>query len=197
MSYSIPATIREGRGKGDARKQRAKGTIPAVIYGHGVEKSLSVSIDPKVLLKGLEEPKGYNTVFSVPVEGGETYTVFVRELQRHPVSRNVLHVDFVSPDMDRPTVGEVPIITTGKSIGVAMGGKLAVPYRAMKVLAKPADFPVDVTIDITEMNHNDVVKASDVELPEGVTAIYDRDYVVVKITPPRGKKKTAEEAEEK
>ena len=89
----------------------------------------------------------------------------------------------------------MPLRFIGKSVGVSMGGRLRTPYREMKIVAKPSDFPGEVVIDITEMDIGFTQMASEVTLPEGVEAVFDRDYVVVKVAKPRGKAKTAEEGE--
>ena len=187
MSLTINSTSRTTRGKGAARQMRLKNLIPATFYGFGVEKSASVTLDPKLLAASLKAPKGFNTLFDLTIDDKPAGKVFVRELQRHPVSRAILHCDLVAPNLDRRTMGMVPIRTVGKCLGVTLGGKLIVPYREMKILAKPADFPVDVTLDVTNMVLNDVVKASELDLPEGVEPIYDRDYVIVKVSAPRGR----------
>lgn len=194
-AIAISSTPREGRGKGAARKLRAVGQIPAIAYGHGIEASIPLTLDPKALEKALDNPYGANALFDLAIEGGAHHRVLVRDLQRHPVSREVLHVDLVAPDLDEPVVSPVPVKIIGKSIGVTTGGRLRTPYREVRLKAKPADFPADVTIDITNLDHNDGVMASEMPLPEGVEPVYDRDYVVVKVVAPRGRKATEEEAE--
>lgn len=192
-AIALSSTIRDGRGKGPTRRLRAAGRVPAVIYGHNVEAAISVSLDPKALDKALANPKRANALFDVSVEGGATHTVMAREIQRHPVSRAILHLDFVAPDLERELVSSVPFETIGRSKGVVIGGRLRTPYREVKLRAKPADIPAKVVLDITELEIGDTVHASALELPAGVEAVYDRDYVVAKVLKPRGAKKKGEE----
>ncbi len=192
-AIALESTIREGRGKGPARRLRAAGRVPAVVYGHNVEEAIAVSLDPKALDKALENPKQANALFQVSIPGADDHTVMAREIQRHPVSRAILHLDLVAPDLDKPMVTSVPFEATGRSKGVVGGGRLRTPYREIKLRAKPADIPALVSIDITEMDIGDTLHVSGLDLPEGVEAIYDRDYVVAKVLKPRGKKKEEEQ----
>lgn len=185
----LTSSVRDGRGKGANRRLRAAGSIPAVLYGHGIDAPVSVTLDPRAFDKALENPKGTNAVLDVQVdEGGPTHRVFARQIQRDAVSRRIIHVDLVAPDLTKPNTFVVPLVFTGRSVGVQTGGRLRTPYRDMKLRSRPDDVMATVTIDITRLDNNDQIMASQVELPEGVEAIFDRDYLVVKVVAPRGKK---------
>lgn len=190
-AIAIDCARRETGGKGTARRHRAEGRLPAVLYGHGIDSPVSVSLDPAELNKGLRNPKGFNAVFSITLPGEEPRHVMIREVQRDAISRDIMHVDLVAPDLNQTLTAMVPVNVTGRSIGVSTGGRLRKPYRDVKLRGKPADIPAEVLIDITNLDHNDGVMASQMPLPEGVEAVYDRDYVVVKVMKPRGKKKEA------
>lgn len=196
-AIALESSIREGRGKGPSRQLRAAGRVPAVLYGHNVESAIAVSLDPKALDRALANPKQANALFQVSIDGDASHTVMAREIQRHPVSRAILHLDFVAPDLDKALVASVPFEVTGRSKGVVVGGRLRTPYREVKLRAKPADIPAKITLDITEMDIGDTVYASSLELPAGVEAVYDRDYVVAKVLKPRGAAKKAEETKGK
>ena len=187
---------REGRGKEAARKIRAAGGIPAVVYGHGYDTPISVIVDPKQLTKALKNPKGTNAIFDITIDDQASGKVLVRELQRHAVSRKILHLDLVAPKPGRKLTYNVPVRFTGKSIGVVTGGRLRKPYREVRLEALPESVPAEVVIDITELDHDDTIMASQMVLPEGVRAIYDRDYVVVKVQKPRGRLESASTPEE-
>lgn len=191
-TIAISCKRREGRGKEAARKLRGEGRMPAVVYGHGFDEPIAVSVEPKALGQALNNPRGQNALFDLEIEGEARGRVMVRELQRHAVTREILHVDLVAPNLEREVVASVPVVFVGKSIGVTTGGRIRKPYREVKLRSKPADIMAEVVIDITPLDHNDAVMASQLELPEGVTAVYDRDYVVVKVVKPRGR--TTEEA---
>lgn len=192
-AIAITSTPREGRGKGDNRKLRAQGRIPAVAYGHGIEGAMALTLDPRELEKALQNPKGSNAIFSLDTGDGQTRPVLVRELQRHPVSRKVLHVDLVAPDLEREIVTIVPVRFTGRSVGVQAGGRMRTPYREVRLRGKPANIPAEVLIDITPLDQGDAVMASQMPLPEGVQPVFDRDFIVVKIIAPRGRKAEGEE----
>lgn len=196
-AIALESTIRDGRGKGPARRLRAAGRVPAVVYGHNVEAPIAVSLDPKALDKALANPKEANALFQVSIDGGSDHTVMAREIQRHPVSRAILHLDLVAPDLEKQIITEVPFEVTGRSKGVVVGGRLRTPYRAIKLRSKPADIPAIVQVDITEMDIGDTLFVSGLDLPAGVEAVYDRDYVVAKVLKPRGVAKKAEEGGKK
>ena len=187
-TMTISAQAREGLGKEAARKVRAAGQIPAVLYGHNVEAPVHLSLDAKNLERALANPKGLNGLFTLEQDGDTGGQVLVRELQRHPVSRKILHVDLVSPNLEVEQLFTIPVMFTGRSKGVQTGGRLRTPYREVKVLSFPKNVPASIDIDLTPLDHGDTIMASDLILPEGVTPIYDRDYVVVKVVAPRGKK---------
>lgn len=187
-TIAIQSTRRKAGNKGVARRLRAEGRVPAVVYGHAIDAPIPVSLDPLELDKALANPKGHNAIFALDIDGDDTFNVLVREVQRHPVRREIMHLDLVSPDMEREIVAMVPITVTGKAAGVQAGGKLRVPYREMRLRARPADFPASVAVDVTSLEQGDTRMASEVPLPEGVTALYDRDFVVAKVVKPRGRK---------
>lgn len=185
-AIALSASPRSETGKGANRRLRSEGRIPAVLYGHNINEAISLSLDPRALNKALENPKGDNALFQIEIEGGATHTALVRELQRQPVSRAVLHIDLVCPDLEKSKESVIPVQFVGKSIGVSLGGRLRTPCRELKVLCRPADIPSSVEVDINEMQIDDLVMASELTLPEGVSAVYDRDFVVVKVIRPRG-----------
>lgn len=187
----IDATPRDTRGKGAARRMRAAGQLPAVIYGHGVPESTAVTVDPRALEKALGNPKGVNAIFEAFLGDDTSYRVFVRQIQRDPVSRAIKHIDLVAPNLDKAQDFIVPLVFTGRSVGVQTGGRMRTPYREVKLHCRPEDVPANITIDVTPLDHNDLIMASQLPLPEGVTPVFTRDYVVVKVAAPRGRKAEA------
>ena len=181
------ATRREGTGKEASRKVRNAGKIPAVLYGFGVENS-NVSVDPKNLDQALSNPKGSNGYFEVELDG-ETLSnkALIRELQRHPVTRRILHVDLVVPNPSETLVTTVPLNFIGRSIGVQMGGRMRRPYREVQVSSLPENIPANITVDITPLDQGDALTASQLDAGEG-QVVFDRDFVVVKVVAPRGQK---------
>jgi large subunit ribosomal protein L25 len=182
----ITASTREGLGKEAARKVRNAGQIPAVFYGFGAEKAVSISLDPQTIEKALSGVKGKNGYFTFELDGNENPNrVLIREIQRHPVTRRVLHVDLVSPNPENKIVSTVPLRFEGRSVGVSMGGRMRKPYREIKVHALPENMPGEVLIDVTNLDQGDSITVSQLEIEDG-NVIYDRDYVIVKVVAPRG-----------
>ena len=190
----LNGALREGLGKEANRKLRANGQMPAVLYGVGIEKAISVVLEPRQLVKALDNPKKTNALMSVELPGDAgTHTVLVREIQRHPVRRTILHVDLVVPDLTKSVVSVIPLRYTGKSIGVSMGGRLRMPYREVSVESMPANIPSEIVVDITALDIDDSVHASGLTTSDNFSVIYDRDFVVVKVQRPRGGGETDEE----
>ncbi|MCA9539627.1 MAG: 50S ribosomal protein L25 [Myxococcales bacterium] len=196
-AIALQSTTRDGRGKGPNRRLRAAGRVPAVVYGHGVETPLAVSLDPTELNAALANPKKQNALFDVSVDGERNVVVLVRDIQRDAVSRAIEHVDLVAPDLNRPVVAVVPLEFTGRSIGVQTGGRLRTPYREVKLRSVPALVPAAVVIDVTQMDQGDTLMSSQLPLPEGVEVVAERDFVVAKVLKPRGVKKVAAKEEKK
>lgn len=186
QEVNVSAETRNGSGKGVNRKLRAIDRIPAVLYGHGVEKPINLTVDPKEMAKAIRTPWGVNVLLNLQHEG-KTYKAMCREIQRNPVSRAIRHVDFVSPNPNKEIIVLVPLNITGKSIGISTGGKLRQPYREVRIKTTPAKIPSEITVDITNLDQNQGIMASDLNLGEGVKVVYDRDFVVAKILAPKGK----------
>ena len=103
----LSGSVRTQFGKEATRKVRAAGRTPAVMYGHGLDESIALDLDPRALTKALSNPKGNNALFTIEMDGGKSYEALVRELQREPVSRAILHVDLVIPDQNKELVSLV------------------------------------------------------------------------------------------
>ena len=185
MDMTIIAESRSGLGKEAVKKARNAGKVPAVYYGFGIE-SQPVSLDKKNLEQALSNPKGLNGYFNFNLNGSDSGNrVLIRELQRHPVTRTILHVDLVVPKADEMITTKVALKFVGRSIGVSTGGRARKPYREITVRGLPEDIPGDFTIDITNIDQGDQVLASEIEVL-GCKVIYDRDYVIFKVVAPRG-----------
>lgn len=187
-SISISSTRRTATGKESGRKLRAAGYMPANVYGHGIAEAFSITVEPKELLKVFNSPKGVNALVELQVEGGESYKVLTRDVQRHPVTRKVLHVDFISPDPAKKIVVSVPLRADGRSPGVALGGRIAMPFRDLKVTVLPDRIPAELVADVSALEVGDSIWASALPLPEGSAVVTDRDFVVVRCVQPRGAK---------
>lgn len=169
---------RDSAGKGDARKLRAKGLIPAIAYGTAVEQPVSVSVNRHELVKILNGKLGKNTQFDLVV-GDVKYPIIVRDYQIHPVSRVLMHCDFLVLDADKPVSVEIPVITVGKAPAEEVGAKLFLARREVKVSCLPSAMPDLLQADISALDPGDVLYVDQLVFPEGVVPIYRARYPVV------------------
>ena len=180
MDTTIEGTPLNGEtGKGNARKLRASGAVPGVVYGGGSE-ARRISVNPKALLDLFDATKNRNTVVQLQVEG-ETLSCLVRDVQRHPVSRQLLHVDFYQLSDGGTVEVMVPVVPTGKPKGTVAGGKLLVIRRELKARCAHGLIPATFEIDTTEMDIGDIIRASEVKTPQGVEVLFEQDFKVLEL----------------
>lgn len=165
-AQTLKAEVRKERGKGPARQLRMKGLIPAVFYGPGKEPQ-NLTVSPEALVKLITGPWGRNQLIELHFEGRREL-VLVRDVEVHPVSRNVLHADFYSVALDRPVRVMVPFSTRGRALGVQKGGVLRVIYRQLPVLSKPDAIPPSIEVDVSSLDSGGSVRVKDIPLPQGV-----------------------------
>jgi large subunit ribosomal protein L25 len=191
----LEVNLREATGKSGARKLRAAGAIPAVVYGGGKE-SLALSVDERAL--GAVLRRGTNQI--IDLKGGDGFNgrlVLLKDYQRDPLSRRVMHCDFYEVDTKQKIDVQVPIVVTGKSKGVEQqGGVLDVVQREVAVKCLPLAIPDSLTIDVSELDIGDALHISDLVLPEGVELMTDPGHTLVHVTAPRIEEEPEAEAEE-
>jgi large subunit ribosomal protein L25 len=168
MEATLEAVKRDGRGKNEARRLRALGRVPAVVYGARKEgqapEGVPVAVDPKVVLRILHSDSGANTLISLKLDGAES-RVMVKEYQLDPVSHQLLHADFYQLAMDKAIVVTVPIVLHGEPKGVKLqGGVLDFVTREIQVLSLPTDIPEHIDVDVSELVLHQAVRLRD--LPE-------------------------------
>jgi large subunit ribosomal protein L25 len=176
----ITATKRDERGKGMARRLRTSGQIPAIAYGAGLS-SQPLSVSPKDLVEVIKSERGRNTVIELDVQGGERFSALLCDYQYHPITRSLLHADFLKIDLNQPVDVDVPFELTGKAKGIVMGGVLRQVYRKLPVRCLPGKIPVKIVRDITELELDDHVAASQLELPEGVSVRLPPERTIVAV----------------
>jgi large subunit ribosomal protein L25 len=177
METTLAATKRTEKGKGDARKLRASGRLLAVLYGVQ-EQSISLTVDPKELTDIFRDSGNRNTVVQLEIDGTKVPTI-VREAQRHPVSRELLHVDFQEVSDAKPVQAMVPVTTTGKPAGAIFGGRLRLIRRELRVQCAYDKIPTNFEVDVSNMNVGDMVRASEISVPKGVKLIFAHDFNVL------------------
>jgi large subunit ribosomal protein L25 len=181
---SFNATARDQAGKGAARTLRSKGLIPAVIYGHGRDPQ-SLSLNARDLDKLLGHIQAESTVIEVSV-GGTTSKTLIREIQRHPIKRQILHVDFQALVAGEKVTVSIPIVLEGIPEGVRLGGGvLDQTLRELEIEVDPSSIPDHVEFDVTNMVIGDSVHVSDLKMPEGVEVLDDPETSVAVLAAPR------------
>jgi len=193
---ALVAEVRDATGKGVARKLRAAGRIPAVVYGRGTE-SRAISVDPKALVQLLQKGgAGMNTLIELSVDG-TAKTVLVKELQRDPVRGRPLHTDFYLVDLDQKVEVSVPIHLIGRPEGVELGGILDHPLREIELECLPRAIPESIDVDVSALDVGDSIHVRDLELPEGVSVQSDVNLAVASVVAPVAvEEPVAEEVEE-
>ncbi len=181
---SFSATPRDISGKGAARSLRRQGQVPAVIYGHGRDP-LSLSLNARDLDKMLGHIQAESTVIEVTV-GGQTAKTLIREIQRHPIKRQILHVDFQALVAGEKVTVNIPIVLNGIPEGVRLeGGVLDQTLREIEIEVDPSDIPDHVEIDVTNMVIGDSLHVSDIKVPAGVKVLDDPETSVAVLAAPR------------
>lgn len=167
-------------GSSASRRLRAADRIPGVLYGHGMEP-VSLSVARRDLRVALSGPAGQNTILSLSV-GGTTYNAIVKEMQRHPVRRNVSHVDFVQINLSEEIVVHVPVHLAGTAKEVLSAGGIVDPaVDSIEVRSTPANLPNEILIDISDLHPDSVIRLSEIPMPAGVVALGDPDMPVVTV----------------
>lgn len=176
---TLTATPRAQQGTRASRRLRAQGLIPAVVYGLGTEAT-PVTVPWKALRASLSTDQGLNAVIHLELDGDRTPTL-VKDIQRHPVRRDVLHVDFLRVDLTKPVDADVPVVLAGEATRVLRveGGMVEHVLTTVTVTAKPDDIPPQVTVDVSDLDVGDTIRAGDLSLPEGVALATDADEPVV------------------
>src|SRR6476469_4298630 len=183
-TVSLSANSREGKGKGAARTLRSQGQVPAVIYGHGRDPQ-PLALNARDLDKLLSHIQAESTVIEVTV-GGHTAKTLIREIQRHPIKRQILHVDFQALVAGEKVTVSIPIVLQGIPEGVRLeGGVLDQTLREIEIEVDPSNIPDHVEYDVTNMVIGDSVHISDLKVPEGVEVMDDPDTSVAVLAAPR------------
>ena len=178
----LSAKRRDEKGKGPARRLRQQGLIPAVVYG-GKSEPTHLAVDPGLLMKAIETPHRLNTLLVLETEGAKKHVLF-KDWAVDPVSRKLLHADFLEVKLDQPVKVRVPVVTTGRAEGVAQGGILSIAAHDIDVEALPAKIPVNIEVDVTPVKIGQSLHIAELKAPEGCKFKYSTNYVVVFVAVP-------------
>jgi large subunit ribosomal protein L25 len=181
---TIEARPRSATGKGVNRRLRREGFIPAVTYSRGTE-TVAIEISRERLRSVLRSDHGQNSLITLQVAGGQSYSVMIKDYVVHPVTRQLLHADFQQVDLTKQIEVEIPFRTRGKSKGEAAGGTLLQNVRQLRVRCQPANIPLFIEADVSELEIDSVLRVHELTLPEGIELLHREDQKLVVVKPPR------------
>src|SRR5215475_5284242 len=195
MEAVLEATVRETRGKNEARRTRAEGKVPAVLYGltgAGKAEATAIAVEPKALTKILHSEAGANTLISLKLAGAGDTRVLVKDYQLDPITHQILHADFYRIAMDKVLQITVPITVKGEAPGVKQqGGILEYVHRQVEVECLPADIPESIEINIGELMLHQGVRVRDLPVNPKVKPVSEPDMMIVHVIMPKAEEVAA------
>jgi large subunit ribosomal protein L25 len=181
QDITVNAEVRTSRGKNEARRTRRAGQIPAVVYG-AYKDPISVSVDPREIIRIIRSKSGFNTIFNLAVKDGETTPAMVLDQQVDPVKGTLLHADLKRVDLTKRIKVTVPVHTSGEAKGVKVqGGLLEIITRSIEIDCLPDEIPQDFTVDVTELMIGQSKRASDVGLSGSMKLVGPGDTVIAHV----------------
>lgn len=174
----LQATTGRALGNGPSRRIRAEGKVPAVVYGLGADP-VAITVEWRPLRAALTTDAGLNALIDLEIDGNVDLTI-IKELQRHPIRGDVMHVDFLRVSADAEITVDVPIVLEGEARKVTdEGGTVDHVLFTVSVNAKPADIPNELVVDISELEIGEAIRVADLDLPAGVSTDLDPEEPVV------------------
>lgn len=190
MEAVLEATKRTRFGKNEAGRLRRAGQVPSVLYGGtpkdgGKPETLSISVEPKELMKILHSQSGANTLITLRL-GNESPMVMLKEFQLDPISHHLLHADFFRVAMDKAIKVTVPIVLRGESPGVKQqGGLLDFVHREIEVECLPGDIPEHIEVDVSNLMLNQSIRLREVAGSVKWTPVSEIDIMLVHVVAPK------------
>jgi len=194
MDATLRVERREGRGKNEARRLRAAGRIPAVVYGTEKNKAIEIAVDPRMLLRILHSESGVNTLIGlegIDLAGGK---VLVKEYQLDPIDHKLLHADFYAVAMDKAITVTVPVALKGEPKGVKQqGGIVDFVNREIEVECLPGDIPENITLDVSELMLHQGIRVREI-VPDGQwKPVSDPEMMIVHVVTVKAEEEPAPE----
>jgi large subunit ribosomal protein L25 len=200
MEAILEATIRESRGKNEARRTRREGQVPGVLYGSSGgaaneaarTEAKAIAVQPKALLKILHSQSGANTLISLKLDGEGDARVLVKDYQIDPVTHQLLHADFYRINMDRPLRVTIPVIVKGEPKGVKQqGGLLEFIRREIEIECLPADIPEHVEVDVSELMLHQGIRVREIATDVKWKPLSDPEMMIVHVISPKAEEVVA------
>jgi large subunit ribosomal protein L25 len=191
---TIAAERRESRGKNEARRLRARGLAPAVVYGAGKEP-IAVSVNPVEVSRILRSSTGHNTIFNINVKGVETTPAMIVEWQHDPIKSRLLHIDLKRIDLTKRLTVKVPVHVTGDPAGVKIqGGLLELIVREVEIECLPEEIPEAFTVDVSPLMIGQSIRASELRMPGSAKLVSAPEAVIAHVIALRTSETAAEGA---
>lgn len=176
----LTVTTRTRTGKGGNRVLRRQEQAPAVVYGKGMEPC-AITIEPKAFKKALGTD--INTLITLKGEGAfDGKVVIVKEIKKHAIRRNIMHVDFQAIDLTKPVHVMVPVHAIGKAQGEKDGGSLQLIRHELEISCLPTAIPAVIEINVDALKIGDVIHVNDLKLPAGISAPHDVNFTIITVT---------------
>ena len=193
---TLSVEVREGSGKIANRKLRHAGRIPAVIYG-GDRPAVPVTVSRDDMAKLLREHVHENTIFHLQVAGSDApKPTLVHDYQVDSLTHEILHLDFLRIDMNKPVHLKIPIVVQGTAAGTKMGGILEFLIREVEVACLPTDIPESIIVDVSPLQIFNTIKAGQLPLPENVKLSSSPEMMIVRVSAPKAEEVAAPAAAE-
>jgi large subunit ribosomal protein L25 len=186
-TMQMEAKIRTAAKKGAVGRLRAEKKIPAVMYGKG-EPAVPLELTPKEVQQVIHTPSGLNVLIKLSLDEQGTprqETVMIKEIQRHPVSSAILHVDLVKISMDQKLEIKIPVVITGTAPGIKEGGILELVHRELAIRCLPSLIPENVTLDVSALNIGDAITVAQLPVQEGVEILVAGHEPIVHVVLPK------------
>jgi len=195
MGIKLKGEKREVFGKNASRRLRKGEKLPAILYGENTP-SIPLIVPKKDIIKILKSETGENTIFEVSFDS-EKRNIMIKELQRDPVTDELLHVDLIQIAMNKAIRVSVPVVPVGEAVGVSSeGGFVDFINREVEIECLPKEIPEQIKIDISDLHIHQSIKVGDVKLSEGVEILSDKEAVLILISVPKKEEIVEEEKEE-
>jgi large subunit ribosomal protein L25 len=175
---------REQSGKGYSRRLRASGRIPAVVYGRHSKGATHFSVEPASIKTAVSTPHRFNTLITLKIDGQPDREVLVRDFQLDPVSRDLLHADFLEVREDEKVKVKVPLRLVGRPAGVAEGGILSQLRRELELYALPSAIPEKIEVDVSHLKMAQSIHVNDIKFPAGVEVKTTINYTLAVVAVP-------------
>ncbi|MBV9303402.1 MAG: 50S ribosomal protein L25 [Acidobacteriaceae bacterium] len=188
---TVTAEGRDSRGKNEARRLRAKGSMPAVVYG-GSDGPLPVAVNPKELSRILNSKTGHNTIFKLNLAGSEDTPVMIVDWQYDPIKDSLLHVDLKRIDLTQRITVNVPVVTQGDPKGVKVqGGLHEVVTREVQIECLPNEIPEQFVVDVSELMIGQSIRAGEIPMTGSIKLLSNPDTVISHVVALRAEEEPA------